>query len=114
MPTAINVGDYLIGLGYRLVSREAATLGPDACADILDCLADAHMKLSEGQGAELLGATARQAAHADRRLEDLRPEDRAGVRSGLVRGRAAGRARRTTIASRFGCSPAIWAWPFRS
>jgi geranylgeranyl pyrophosphate synthase len=52
--TAINVGDYLIGMGYRLVSREAKTLGPDAVSDILDRLADAHLKLSEGQGAELL------------------------------------------------------------
>ncbi len=54
VPTAINVGDYLIGLGYRLISREAAALGPEVAADILDKLADAHMKLSEGQGAELL------------------------------------------------------------
>jgi geranylgeranyl pyrophosphate synthase len=54
IPTAINVGDYLIGLGYRLVSREAKTLGPEVAADILDGLADAHIKLSEGQGAELL------------------------------------------------------------
>jgi geranylgeranyl pyrophosphate synthase len=52
--TAINVGDYLIGLGYRLVSREAKELGSDVTADILDHLADAHMKLCEGQGAELL------------------------------------------------------------
>ncbi len=52
--TAINVGDYLIGMGYRLISRDAATIGSDAAADILDRLADAHMKLSEGQGAELL------------------------------------------------------------
>jgi geranylgeranyl pyrophosphate synthase len=54
VPTAINVGDYLIGLGYRLVSREAKTIGADAAADILDCLADSHLRLSEGQGAELL------------------------------------------------------------
>ncbi|MBI1830624.1 MAG: polyprenyl synthetase family protein [Planctomycetes bacterium] len=51
---AINVGDYLIGLGYRLVSRERKTIGSDVAADILDKLADAHLKLSEGQGAELL------------------------------------------------------------
>jgi geranylgeranyl pyrophosphate synthase len=54
MATAINVGDYLIGMGYRLVSREAKTIGPETAADILDCLADAHLRLSEGQGAELL------------------------------------------------------------
>jgi geranylgeranyl pyrophosphate synthase len=52
--TAINVGDYLIGMGYRLVSREAAALGADVVSDILDRLADAHMKLTEGQGAELV------------------------------------------------------------
>jgi geranylgeranyl pyrophosphate synthase len=52
-PTAINVGDYLIGLGYRLVSREGKTLGADAVAEILDTLADAHLRLAEGQGAEL-------------------------------------------------------------
>jgi geranylgeranyl pyrophosphate synthase len=52
--TAINVGDYLIGMGYRLVSREAKALGPEAVSDILDRLADAHLKLTEGQGAELL------------------------------------------------------------
>ena len=51
---AINVGDYLIGLGYRLVSRERKVLGSDVAADIIDKLADAHLKLSEGQGAELL------------------------------------------------------------
>lgn len=66
VPTAINVGDYLIGLGYRLVSREAKTLGPDVASDILDCLADAHMRLSEGQGAELLWRDA-----LDKRLKPL-------------------------------------------
>ncbi len=54
IPTAINIGDYLIGMGYRLISREASRLGPEVAADILDCLADAHLRLSEGQGAELL------------------------------------------------------------
>ncbi|MGH7225021.1 MAG: polyprenyl synthetase family protein, partial [Gemmataceae bacterium] len=52
--TAINVGDYLIGLGYRLVSRDRKELGGDCAADILNKLSDAHLKLSEGQGAELL------------------------------------------------------------
>jgi geranylgeranyl pyrophosphate synthase len=52
--TAINVGDYLLGLGYRLVARERKELGAECTADILNRLSDAHMKLSEGQGAELL------------------------------------------------------------
>jgi geranylgeranyl pyrophosphate synthase len=54
VPTAINVGDYLIGLGYRLVGRERKELGGDCAADILNRMAEAHLKLSEGQGAELL------------------------------------------------------------
>lgn len=52
-PTAINIGDYLIGLGYRLVSRETGSLPADMVAEVLDILADAHLRLSEGQGAEL-------------------------------------------------------------
>ena len=52
-PMAINVGDYLVGLGYRLVARQHAALGAEAVADILACLAEAHTRLSEGQGAEL-------------------------------------------------------------
>ncbi|MFO0805512.1 MAG: polyprenyl synthetase family protein [Gemmataceae bacterium] len=59
---AINVGDYLIGLGYRLVSRDRKELGADTAADILDKLADAHLKLSEGQGAELLWRDAQDQA----------------------------------------------------
>jgi geranylgeranyl pyrophosphate synthase len=59
LPTAINVGDYMIGLGYRLVSRDIPSLGAEAAGDILDILADAHLRLSEGQGAELLWRDAR-------------------------------------------------------
>lgn len=51
--TAINVGDYLIGLGYRLVAEQRSRLAADAVGDILAQLADAHTRLAEGQGAEL-------------------------------------------------------------
>jgi geranylgeranyl pyrophosphate synthase len=56
---AINVGDYLLGLGYRLVARERKELDGDCTADILHKLSEAHLKLSEGQGAELLWRDAR-------------------------------------------------------
>lgn len=52
IPTAINTGDALVGLGYRI----AATLpGVDAAcrADVVAMLADAHVRLARGQGAEL-------------------------------------------------------------
>ena len=51
--TAINVGDYLIGLGYRLVSSARGEIGAEAAADILDRMAAAHIKLCDGQGAEM-------------------------------------------------------------
>ena len=88
-PTAINVGDYLIGLGYRLISRDAAAIGPEAAADVLDRLADAHMKLTEGQGAELLWRDSlnKKLTPLDA-LEDLRVEDLARLRSGHVFGPA--------------------------
>jgi len=52
--TAINVGDYLIGMGYRLISIDIDEVGASTAADILNKLADAHTRLSEGQGAELV------------------------------------------------------------
>jgi geranylgeranyl pyrophosphate synthase len=54
VPAAINVGDYLLGLGYRLVSKDRKELGGDCAADVLNKLSEAHLRLSEGQGAELL------------------------------------------------------------
>ena len=57
--TAINVGDYLIGLGYRLVGNLAGEIGPEAAAGILQIFASAHTRLCEGQGAELVWRDAR-------------------------------------------------------
>lgn len=61
LPTAINVGDYLIGLGYRLLSGTSAddsvktdSVDDAARADLVDSLAKAHTRLAEGQGAELI------------------------------------------------------------
>ncbi len=56
VPTAINLGDYLIGLGYRLMTEHSPELGRESAIVRLDILAkmcEAHTKLCEGQGAEL-------------------------------------------------------------
>jgi len=63
---AINVGDYLIGLGYRVVAQQSGRLSGDVVADVLAELAEAHTRLSEGQGAELAWRDAR-----DKRLAPL-------------------------------------------
>jgi geranylgeranyl pyrophosphate synthase len=51
---AINIGDYLVGWGYRLLARDAVSHGPEVASDLLARFSDAHVKLAEGQGAELL------------------------------------------------------------
>jgi geranylgeranyl pyrophosphate synthase len=66
LATAINVGDYLIGLGYRLVAGQRDELGAQVVADVLAQFAQAHTKLCEGQGAELVWRDAR-----DKRLTPL-------------------------------------------
>ena len=64
---AINVGDHLIGLGYKLITaaRTASNLSPlpegegtaalpsDVACDVLERMAAAHLKLCDGQGAEM-------------------------------------------------------------
>lgn len=53
VPMALNVGDFLIGWGYRLAAEAVGQMAPETAADILAHLAQAHVRLSEGQGAEL-------------------------------------------------------------
>ena len=48
---AINIGDYLIGLGYRLVADSGADTG--VVADVTAAMAQAHLRLCDGQGAEM-------------------------------------------------------------
>jgi len=67
VPAAINVGDYLVGLGYRLIAAQTDELGAECVADILGRLSLAHLQLCRGQGADL-------AWHGSDG-EDLRPID---------------------------------------
>lgn len=64
---AINIGDYLIGIGYKLIGKSCETLGAAATADILQQMSSAHIKLCEGQGAEM--------SWTESRNWDLRPLD---------------------------------------
>lgn len=49
---AINIGDHLIGLGYRLI-HSASSLDPGAALDVLNRMSTAHIRLCDGQGAEM-------------------------------------------------------------
>ncbi|MDB4614142.1 polyprenyl synthetase family protein [bacterium] len=50
---AINMGDHLIGLGYRLINRARDEFGAEIAADIIDRMSLAHIRLCDGQGAEM-------------------------------------------------------------
>ncbi len=49
---AINIGDYLIGLGYRLI-HAARDLSSEVAVDVLNSMSTAHIRLCDGQGAEM-------------------------------------------------------------
>jgi geranylgeranyl diphosphate synthase, type II len=53
IPIAINIGDYLIGLGYRLAARAGDAFGPGAAGDLLGIFSATQGKLTQGQGMEL-------------------------------------------------------------
>jgi geranylgeranyl pyrophosphate synthase len=52
MPVALNVGDFLLGEGYRLIGELSAP--PELQAQMLRIAAAGHLTLSRGQGRELL------------------------------------------------------------
>lgn len=51
--TAINVGDHLIGLGYKLLNSCREDFGAEVACDVLNRMSQAHVKLCDGQGAEM-------------------------------------------------------------
>jgi geranylgeranyl pyrophosphate synthase len=50
--SALNVGDYLLGVGYRIIAGLPG-VDPAITRDLIALLADAHVRLARGQGAEL-------------------------------------------------------------
>ncbi len=53
VPLALNVGDYLIGQGYRLLTSLAGKIRPEVAIDLWRVFTTAHVRLCEGQGTEL-------------------------------------------------------------
>jgi hypothetical protein len=111
--TAINVGDFLIGLGYRLVAAERAALPGGTIADILGHLADAHTKLCEGQGAELAWRDARDKRIAPLEASRSTPSRRPRPSRRLSMPGCDWQARPKHCGNRPPDSRGTWAWPSR-
>lgn len=65
--TAINVGDHLIGVGYQLLTSASVDSDPAAVCEITGQMAQAHLRLCDGQGAEM--------AWKPGNLQNLKPLD---------------------------------------
>lgn len=93
IPIAINVGDYLIGKGYRLLS----TIPCDATvrAECFGVVAGSHMKLSEGQGADIRLEERINEKSVDDVLQIFQHKTGEAVKVALLTGAIAGGATRS-------------------
>ncbi len=90
IPVAINIGDYLIGKGYQLLS--AAPCDPLMQAKCLKVIAASHLKLSEGQGADLLLKQNMEQKTVGEVLEIFEQKTGEAVKVALLMGGIAGNA----------------------
>jgi geranylgeranyl diphosphate synthase type II len=70
VPVALNVGDLLVGEGYRLLAACGAS--DSTCAEIVRIAASGHRELCIGQGTELSWMQAPAAISADQAIEIFR------------------------------------------
>ncbi len=101
IPAAINTGDYLIGKGYSLLSR--LPLKAEVLVECFSIVAASHVKLSEGQGADLALKTQIAGKSADDVLQIFRLKTGEAVKVALLTGAVAGEAtaEEKVILSRF-------------
>jgi len=91
VPVALNVGDFLLGEGYRLIAE--AGFPPEPTARMLTAAAHGHRDLTVGQGAELCWARRPRPLSVDEVLDIFRrktaPAFEVALRVGAVAGGAA-------------------------
>ncbi len=90
IPTAINVGDYLIGKGYRLLSQ--TPVDSAVLAECLTVVAASHVKLAEGQGADIMLNHQITQKSVDDVLQIFRLKTGEAVKVALLTGAIAGEA----------------------
>lgn len=90
VPVALNVGDFLLGLGYQLLAEIDAD--PAVKVEMLRLAAESHQMLSRGQGTELSWARNRRVLSSMEILEIFRmktaPAFEVALRLGACLGRA--------------------------
>ena len=84
VPFALNVGDLLLGEGYRMIAESG--LGRNQVADLLKICATAHAEMCLGQGQELEGRMGRSPMTLDDVLQVYRRKTSAAFEVSLLAG----------------------------
>ncbi len=90
IPVAINIGDYLIGKGYQLMS--GVPCDPEIRARCLAVVSASHLKLSEGQGADILMQKNRTKMSVEGVMKIFEQKTGEAVKVALLMGAIAGNA----------------------
>jgi geranylgeranyl pyrophosphate synthase len=90
IPVAINIGDYLIGKGYHLLA--GIPCNPEIKAECLKVVAESHLNLSEGQGADILLLQNIAKKSVDEGLKIFEQKTGEAVKVALLTGAIAGNA----------------------
>ena len=90
IPVAINLGDLLIGEGYRLVSE--CDLDPVVTKDCIRIISAGHRLMSEGQGAELTARSNNDILSLNEVLNIFRSKTAEAFKVSLLTGALAGGA----------------------
>ena len=90
IPVAINVGDYLIGEGYRIISE--SSLSPELIREGIKIVARGHRSLTIGQGAELISIQSNEILSLDEMLELFENKTSAAFKVSLLLGATIGGA----------------------
>jgi len=95
IPVAINVGDYLIGEGYRLIAE--STLPSEIIREGIKIVARGHRNLTIGQGTELISISSNEILSTKVMLELFENKTSAAFRVSLLLGAAVGGASSETL-----------------
>ncbi len=95
VPIAINIGDLLIGEGYRLIAE--SDIAPESIRDGLKIIARGHKALSIGQGAELIATKQGDILSTDEMLKIFENKTAAAFRVALLLGATIGGADKKSL-----------------
>lgn len=95
IPVAINIGDLLIGEGYRLIAESG--FSPEIKVECLKVVANGHKKLSVGQGIELMSLKNREILSLNETIEIFDLKTSTAFHVSLLLGATAGGAQSDSL-----------------